>query len=110
MKLRVVVMICLGLALTRAPVALAQDESLKRAEAAFNMAQDAYQAGRYDEAIEQFEAAYAARPFPQLLYNLGATEYMKGRSTNDPEAFQKCVDYYARFLEADPQASDRKQV
>ena len=103
-------MICLGLALTRAPVALAQDESLKRAEAAFNMAQDAYQAGRYDEAIEQFEAAYAARPFPQLLYNLGATEYMKGRSTNDPEAFQKCVDYYARFLEADPQASDRKQV
>jgi tetratricopeptide (TPR) repeat protein len=112
MKLRVLIMICLvlGIAASRETSAFAQDESLNRAQEAFDKAQAAYEAGRYDEAIEQFEVAYAARPFPQFLYNLGATQYMKGRSTNDPDAYQKCVDYYKRYLGEDPQSPDRKTL
>lgn len=56
---------------------------------------DAYDAGRYDEAIAALERAYAIRPLPRVLYNLGRAHDQAGR-------FSTAADYYRRFLGTAP--------
>src|SRR5690606_18140941 len=57
-----------------------------------------------------FLDAYAARPFPQFLYNVGASYHMKGKKTSEVEAYQKAVEFYRKYLKEDPQASDKAKV
>jgi hypothetical protein len=92
-------------------VALGQSpDALRKAQAAFDAAQTAYVQGKYDDAAKGFEDAYAARPFPQFLYNVGASYHMKGKKTSDPAAYAKAVEYYQRYLKEDPDASDKAKV
>ena len=49
-----------------------EEQSLNRARDAFEKAQQLFEAGKYDEAAAQFQAAYEARPFAQFLFNIGA--------------------------------------
>jgi tetratricopeptide (TPR) repeat protein len=93
-----------------APAQAQTEESLRRAEVAYNKGVAAFGAQRYDEAATLFEDAYAARAFPEFLYNLGAAYYMKGRTTSDIEAYKKCVDYYTRYLRELPDADDKASI
>jgi hypothetical protein len=85
-------------------------DALKKAQSAFDQAQLDYLQGKYDEAAKGFEDAYNARQFPQFLYNIGAAHHMKGKKASDPEAYAKAVDYYRKYLAADPQAADKPKV
>src|SRR4029077_4240755 len=82
-------------------------DALKKAQAAFDQAQLDYLQGKYDEAARGFQDAYAARDFPQFLYNVGASFHMKGKKPSDPEAYQKAVDAYRHYLTVDPKAADK---
>jgi len=113
MKSRVVfvvlVWICaLGLGLRSSEAQ--QADALKRAQTAFDKAQSDFIAGNWDDAAKGFDEAYAARQFPQFLYNAGACHHMKGKKTSDPDAYQAAVDYYRKYLAADPQAADKAKV
>ncbi len=77
----------------------AQDESLNRARDAFDQGQTFFQAGKFTEAAEQFMQAYAARPFAQFLFNVGAC-YEKG---ND---YGQALEYYEKYLAAKPEKED----
>lgn len=81
----------------------AQDDSLTRARAAFDTAQGLFQTEKYDEAAEQFKAAYQARPFGQFLFNIGAC-YEK--STN----YEQALSYYKKYLESTPPEEDAKKT
>ena len=85
-------------------------DALKKAQTAFDKAQIDYLQGKYDEAAQGFVDAFAARPFPQFLYNAGASFHMKGKKASDPDAYQKAVDAYRQYLEKDPQAPDKAKV
>src|ERR1043165_2994757 len=85
-------------------------DALKKAQAAFDKAQLDYLQGKYDDAAQGFVDAFAARPFPQFLYNAGASFHMKGKKASDPDAYQKAVDAYRQYLEKDPQAPDKAKV
>jgi len=85
-------------------------DALKKAQSAFDQAQVNYLAGKYDEAAQGFMDAYAARAFPQFLYNVGASFHMKGKKASDPDAYQKAVDAYRKYLTEDPQATDKAKV
>jgi len=85
-------------------------DALKKAQAAFDQAQLSYLQGKYDEAAQGFIDAYAARAFPQFLYNVGASYHMKGKKASDPEAYQKAVDAYRKYLAEDAQATDKVKV
>ena len=85
-------------------------DALKRAQTAFDQAQIDYLQGKYDDAAKGFEDAYAARQFPQFLYNVGAAHHMKGKQASDVEAYAKAVEYYRKYLAADPQAGDKPKV
>ena len=85
-------------------------EALKKAQVAFDKAQLDYLQGKYDDAAQGFIDAFAARPFPQFLYNAGASFHMKGKKASDPDAYQKAVDAYRQYIEKDPQAADKAKV
>ncbi|MBA3456670.1 MAG: PEGA domain-containing protein [Deltaproteobacteria bacterium] len=108
-------MVCAGfcaaiLAIAIAPAHAQPADALKKAQSAFDNAQLSYLQGKYDEAAQGFQDAYAARPFPQFLYNIGASFHMKGKKTSDIEAYQKAVDNYKKYLAEDPTASDKPKV
>ncbi|MGE0546657.1 MAG: PEGA domain-containing protein [Kofleriaceae bacterium] len=85
-------------------------DALKQAQAAFDQAQIDYLQGKFDEAAKGFQDAFAARPFPQFLYNVGASYHMKGKKTSDATSYQQAVEYYKKYLNADPQAADKAKV
>jgi hypothetical protein len=83
--------------------AQAQDESLNKARDAFDSGQDLFQAGQYLEAAEKFKTAYAARPFSQFLFNIGAC-YEKA---ND---YPQALDFYGQYLGANPGKDDAEKT
>ena len=85
-------------------------EALKKVQAAFDQAQTDYLGGKYDEAAAGFQEAYAARPFPQFLYNVGASFHMKGKKTSDVPSYEKAVEFYKKYLQEEPTASDKPKV
>src|SRR5262249_52592211 len=85
-------------------------DALNKAQSAFDKAQLDYLQGKYDDAAQGFIDAFAARPFPQFLYNAGASYHMKGKKASDPDAYQKAVEAYRSYLDKDPQASDKAKV
>jgi len=87
-----------------------QPDAIKKAQAAFDQAQVDYLQGKYDDAASGFQSAYEARQFPQFLYNVGAAYHMKGKMQNDSAAYGKAVEFYKKYLDADPQAADKAKV
>ena len=112
MKPRVLIAICVLLGLTVATTAVFGEgaDALKKAQSAFDTAQSDYLAGKFDEAAAGFQEAYAARPFPQFLYNVGASFHMKGKKSSDAAAYGKAVEFYKRYLSEEPNASDKPKV
>jgi hypothetical protein len=78
-----------GLSLSTSPL-LAAD-----ARALFGSGASALQAGRADEAVKDFEAAYAEQPSPSLLYWLGEAHRAAGHSA-------KATSYYQLYLKNAP--------
>jgi hypothetical protein len=103
---RVLLAICVTLSLAHAQSA----DALKKAQAAFDQAQLDYVQGKYDEAAKGFQEAYAARPFPQFLYNVAASFHMKGKKTSDVPSYKQAVDYYKKYLTEDQNAPDKPKV
>lgn len=114
-KSRVVFVVWVGicaaiLALWHAPAVAQPADALRKAQGAFDQAQRDYLEGRFDEAAAGFQEAYAARQFPQFLYNVGASFHMKGKKLSDGGAYQQAVDFYKKYLTEDPGASDKAKV
>src|SRR5512140_2557228 len=112
MKSRVLAAISVLLGLTLATTAVFGEgaDALKKAQTSFDTAQSDYLAGKFDEAAAGFQEAYAARPFPQFLYNVGASFHMKGKKASDVAAYTKAVEFYKRYLAEEPNASDKTKV
>src|SRR5262245_50251797 len=107
MKLRVLLAIVIAIA---APASAQSPEALRKAQAAFDQAQTDYLQAKYDEAARGFQEAYSARPFPQFLYNVGASFHMKGKKTSEIPAYEKAVEFYKQYLKEEPQAQDKPKV
>ena len=50
---------------------VASAQRIDEARARFEEGQRLYEAGKFEEAIGAFEAAYKAKPHPNVLYNIG---------------------------------------
>lgn len=73
-----------GLALA-APLHAAPSDD---AEASFTSALAAYDRAEYDEALRNFERAYALKPSYKLLYNIGLTQMARGDAARALDAFE----------------------
>jgi hypothetical protein len=110
MKFRVLFAIAFAVAALALPAAAQSPDALRKAQASFDQAQSDYLQGKYDEAATGFQEAYSARPFPQFLYNVGASFHMKGKKASDVAAYTKAVEFYKRYLKEEPQATDKAKV
>jgi len=86
-----------------APVWAQSADALKKAQASFDAAQTEYLQGNYDAAAKGFQEAYSARPFPQFLYNVGASLHRAGDTMGAVKAYQQ-------YLNALPEAADADKV
>lgn len=86
-----------------ATTAVAQPDARKEAGQHFQRGQAAQAAKRYRDAIAEYAQAYALVPHPNALYNIAVCYERLGESA-------RAADYYARYLEADPDAADAAAV
>jgi len=91
----------LAAAFVCAPAARADDADNAREH--YTVGLRAYDAGKYDEAIAEFEAAYRYKDAPGLLYNI-AQAY---RLSNRPE---EALRFYRTYLERKPDAANRAEA
>lgn len=64
-------------------------------KAHYDEARKAYKEKRYDEAYKEYKAGYERRQAPWLLINVGRSLQRLGRN-------KEALDYYQRYLKADP--------
>ena len=76
---------------------------MAQAKQHFETGRNAYNAGDYVTAIREFKAAEALRPSPILDYNIGLANEKLGKR-------RVAVKYYKRYLEEQPNASNKAEV
>lgn len=96
--------LALASAMLIASTAGAQDQGQdNEARALFEAGRVAFDEGRFENALEYFERAYALSRRPQLLYNIGSAA---DRLRRDREALQ----HFEAFLQAVPNSPNRAHV
>ena len=78
-------------------------DDLEAAKAHFRAAQQLYVERAYDEALREFQAAYAAKPLPDLLFNVGQCH-------NELGNLDQAIAAYEGYLRDKPQAGDAADV
>lgn len=78
-------------------VAFAGPKEKKEAQKHIEAATEAHQAGKYDVALTELQAAYALDPQPDLLYAMGQVDVKLGKCDD-------AVTSYERFLATNPPA------
>lgn len=86
----------------------ADDGCLRESECRghYEKAMKSYQAGRYEAALPEFQAAYGLRQMPWLLVNIGRTLHRLGRLE---EAVQYYNNYEKASLGSDPETLKKVQ-
>jgi len=64
---------------------------------------DALREGRYDAAMTEFEAGYAAVAHPGFIMNMGHVQRRAGN-------LERARGYYSRFLQLEPKSSQRAEI
>jgi tetratricopeptide (TPR) repeat protein len=105
LRLRVTLLLALlATWLALAGTAAAQDEKkLKEARERYEKGQAAYNLGRFDEAIAEFEKGYIAKPDPVFLFNIA-------QSYRQISNFDKAIFFYKRYLGTAKDAPNRADV
>src|SRR5439155_2613291 len=67
-------------------------EAKKQAKSHFKQGKAYLEAGAYDDAIRELEAAYELFPIPDMQYNLGQAYRMKGERKKALDAFKKASE------------------
>jgi len=83
--------VCIGVAAQAAP----SGPAMKEAKAHFAQGKSLQDAGKWDDAIREYEAAYKLVPLPQLQFNIGQCQRLKGDK-------QKAIAAYEAFVAAAP--------
>jgi tetratricopeptide (TPR) repeat protein len=86
----------------------------KDAKKAYEEATAAFGLGRYGVAAEKYEAAFALRPDPALLYNAAQSYRLAGNKPRALELYRNCLRLYPDFPNAEDArnhvASLKKQI
>lgn len=83
--------------------AWADDPTTRAARRAFDKADKLFALGRFDEALEQYQKAFDAKPIPDFLFNIGQCY----RNLND---YDSAIFSFQKFLTLDPETPRREAV
>src|SRR5215813_8444726 len=76
----------------------------------FEKAERAYRVGNYDVAVDEYQAAYDAKPAPEFLFNLAQAlrkRFAVAGSTGD---LRRGIEVFRAYLREDPQTPKRETV
>ena len=95
--------VCIAATIVLAGTAFAQEDREEEARALFMAGRAAYDAGRYEAALERFQESFELSGRPELLYNIGQTA---DRLRQDAVALQA----FERFLAETPETTANRDV
>ncbi len=81
----------------------ANDVAAAEARTLYVEAKNAYDGGRFDDALVGFQAAFAKKPLPGFLFNLGQCERQLGHH-------ERAIFFFERYLDEKPDAANRATV
>jgi tetratricopeptide (TPR) repeat protein len=93
----------LVLAAPAVQAAPAEDEGVRAGREHYRKGEEAYNAGRFDDAYREFETGYATTARPAFLLNMAHTERRRGSLRN-------ARALYLKFLLVEPQSKYRDEV
>jgi len=94
--------ICIA-AVAPARVAHAEDAAMRSAKRHYERGQKLFALQKFDEALDQFQQAFDAKPIPGFLFNIGQCQ----RNLGD---YESAIFSFKRYLKLDPDADNREQV
>ena len=81
----------------------AGDPAERAAKRHFDRGQKLFNLGKFDEALDEYQQAYDAKPIPDFLFNIGQCH----RNLNNYDA---AIFSFKKFLKLSPDAENRDQV
>lgn len=98
---RLLLVLCMTLFIVG--VAHANDPATRAAKRHFDRGEKLFALGKFDEALDQYQKAYDAKPIPDFLFNIGQCH----RNLGD---YESAIFSFKKFLKLDPEAPNRSQV
>jgi tetratricopeptide (TPR) repeat protein len=96
--------VAISLLMAIAPAAAApESENVRQAREHYRLGEEAYAAGRYEDAYREFERGYALAARPVFLLNMAHSERRRGNLSN-------ARALYLKFLLVDPQSKYAPEV
>lgn len=86
-----------------APPAHADDAGTRAAKRHFDKGEKLFALGKFEDALEQYQKAFDAKPIPALLFNIGQCH----RNLDDYEA---AIFSFKKYLRLEPDAANREEV
>src|SRR6188474_3234706 len=84
-------------------VAHADDPGTRAARRHFERGEKLFALGRFDEALEEYQTAFDAKPLPGFLYNIGQCY----RNLAD---YDQAIFSFKKYLKLEPEASNKEAV
>src|SRR5687767_9859602 len=101
-RLFLLLMVCLAVAV---PVrtASADDPATRAARRHFERGEKLFALGKFDDALEEYQTAFDAKPLPGSLYNIGQCY----RNLGD---YDQAIFSFKKYLKLEPEAANKDSV
>ncbi len=101
-RLFLLLVVCLGVAVP-ARVVHADDPATRAARRHFERGEKLFALGKFDDALEEYQTAFDAKPLPGFLYNIGQCY----RNLGD---YDQAIFSFKKYLKLEPEASNKESV
>ena len=96
------VLLAFVVALAPRPAA-AEDAAMRAAKRHYERGEKLFALGKFDEALDEYQKAFDAKPLPGFLFNIGQCYRNLGETDS-------AIFTYKKFLKLDPDAPNREKV
>lgn len=97
-------LLCLGFVLASAPrPAYADDPAMRAARRHFESGEKLFALGKFDEALNEYQEAFDAKPIPDFLFNIGQCY----RNLGD---YDQAIFSFEKYLKLEPDAANKVSV
>jgi tetratricopeptide (TPR) repeat protein len=101
-RLLLLLMVCVAVAVPSRTVQ-ADDPATRAARRHFERGEKLFALGRFDDALEEYQTAFDAKPLPGFLYNIGQCY----RNLGD---YDQAIFSFKKYLKLEPDAPNREAV
>lgn len=101
--LRLITLCALCFVIAAPRVARADDPATRAAKRHFERGEKLFALGKFDEALDEYQKAFDAKPIPDFLFNIGQCY----RNLGD---YNQAIFSFKKYLKLEPDAPDREKV